>query len=113
MDNEKYPYQTAWENYRDRQTLFILGFLGLIPFIFFFVKISQYLFNGTSVGGVDLRLAGFIFYALILGVLGLRLQFWKCPRCEKAFHNSTLSHNIFSSQCLHCKLPKYEGSNLK
>jgi hypothetical protein len=108
MENEKYPYQKEWEEYKKRQKVFWLVFLCFIPFILLFRLIGNLFQSLTSSG--DIGSLGFIVFGIVWTICGIRLQYWKCPQCGKAFHTKWYWNNILSSKCLHCKLPKYEGS---
>jgi hypothetical protein len=106
--SEKFPYQRQWEEYRERQVIFWLVFIAYLPAMILLTEISKRVFQNESV-----VFAGFCVFALGWGFCGYRLSFWKCPRCAKSFHLTWWWQNIFATKCLHCKLPKYEGSTLK
>jgi hypothetical protein len=106
MESEKYPYQNEWEEYKRRQKTFWLVFLGFIPFILLINGVSNELF-GKFPSGYEIGLVGFV---IAWSICSIRFQYWKCPNCGKSFHRKWWWTNIFSSKCLHCKLPKYEGS---
>ena len=110
MKNDEFPYQKQWQDYKRRRVTFWLVFVSYIPFMFLFVGVLGNLIKNSSFSG-DIGFIGFIFFGFVWTICGLRLQYWKCPRCGKAFHTKWWWNNIFSSKCLHCKLPKYEGSS--
>jgi hypothetical protein len=110
MENGKYPYQKDWEEYKRRQKAFWLVFLGYIPFMFLFNVVLADLFRVFSFGE-NVSFFCFIVFGVVWIICGIRLQYWKCPQCRNSFHAKWWWRNIFSSKCLHCKLPKYEGSS--
>lgn len=108
--SEKYPYQKEWKDYRKRKNIFILSFLAYFPIMILLMYLSGYLFGTSKFIGIDLNLVYFVGYLIFFGFCGFRFQLWKCPSCRKSFQSKWWWHNIFSSKCLHCKLPKYFGS---
>ena len=108
MESEKYSYQKEWEEYKKRQKTFWLVCLGYIPLVLVILPLEYISKTDTAIGFVLSLL--FVIFLLVFAFYSIKLQFWKCPQCEKSFHNTWWRSNIFSRKCLHCKLPKYQGS---
>lgn len=109
-ESEKYPYQKEWKEYRKRQIILIIAFVGLIPFM---VLIFPFIPNSYNIGGLDIRVLCIIFYVIVILVCLYRVNDWKCPRCGKSFNTIWYRRNAISDKCLHCELPRYEGSNIE
>lgn len=113
MENEKYPYQKQWEEYKFRLVSFWVIFVSYIPFMLLFGFIANRILpSGLSKNGLVYFIA-FVGFTIIWSISVVRLNYWKCPRCGKSFHQTFWQHNIFSKSCLHCKLKKYDGSNFE
>ncbi len=110
MENEKYPYQKDWEEYKKRQKTYWLVFLAFLPFTFLIQLISVNL-PEINLPDVNIGFLCFIVFGICWTICGVRLLYWRCPRCGNSFHAKWLFSNIFSGKCLHCKLAKYEGSS--
>ena len=113
MESKKYPYQKEWKEYRRKQTILGLIFLGLIPFM---VLIFPFLHNfpkSYDIGGVNIGIIFFILYLAIIGVCFLRLFYLICPKCGKSFNSNKWQRYNFSDKCQYCKLVKYEGSDIE
>ena len=108
--NNKYLFQKQWIDYRRRKTVFVGIFLLYVPlFISLYWVVGFFNLSQKE----TLLFISFIVFGIIWLISAIRLQLWKCPICHKFFHLKWWYNNIFSSRCLHCKFPKYEGSSFK
>ena len=96
-------YPLAWRSYRRWRALLWGGFLGLVPAVVL-VGVPASAALGTS---VPFSVTAAIFMGCF-AVAGLRLSFWRCPRCGKPFHRRDLYGNAFARKCLNCGLPRRE-----
>lgn len=102
-------YQQKWENYRSiNQNFWLFFIVGILLLLVFLTGFFEKFFNDES------------YFILLLGIsliissyFGLRLQYWSCPQCGKSFHKKLFYSWMYSAKCLHCGLPKYEGSIFK
>lgn len=101
---QKGLYTQQWLEYRKRDTLFWIIFLGFLP--------------GVGLIGIPLsRLLGLEELAMVVAGIWIFAfaiaanyrAFWRCPRCRKPFFHKWWYNNFFATKCLHCKLPKYAG----
>lgn len=105
MENEKYPYQKEWEDYKRRERIYWSMFFFLFPLHFLYVQIAKVI-----------QVEAYSYFLLIFWVLLIvsliRLETWKCPRCKETFH--FFIRGFYNrEQCKNCGLNKFEGSNLK
>lgn len=98
-------YEEQWQEYRKRRNLLLFSFLAYVPVIgsigFLMVK-----FLHTEVPVYILAFSWMAFYA----ISGFRFQLFRCPRCGKRFFLKWWNRNPFVRKCVHCGLPKFEGS---
>ncbi len=108
-DGVKKPqnYQREWENYRVINRNFLFLCVG------FFVLVLLTELIGKTIGKQTFYLYILLIYGLIVFYFSIKLKFWKCPECGEHFHKRSILGWMFSKNCLHCGLPKYEGSIYK
>lgn len=109
---EENPFQKQWEDYRKRQFIFRSVFIALVPCS---VLISFFLGNllKRSVSAENFTAIVFIVLIVILGIYGVKLSEWQCPRCGKSFAGNDLLKNLLASRCMNCRMPKYTGSTFQ
>jgi len=95
-------YEKQWRAYRWlRNTVAVL-------FSTYFLSWGAYVALGGDVRRD--RTAGFasvcwLLFAILAAIL---LSYWRCPRCRKPFHRtSMLNYEFFPRKCLHCGLEKF------
>ena len=89
---------------RDSKILWWLLFASL-PGIF---VVSLLLRDGVRWQSVLLPLVTFAFVAAI-GVVGLRIAHFACPRCGKPFFETWYFLQLLRRECAHCRLPRRSG----
>jgi uncharacterized membrane protein len=92
----------AWEDYKRRVRWFFGGWLGG----FAVVALLAALLNRLSLGEVALSLLGPTWIVLII-VVAVRVQLFKCPRCHRQFFKAFWYYSPFARRCVHCGLPKW------
>ncbi len=98
-------YSSAWQDYRRRRLWYYVIWLGGIPVIF----ILNYLLTKITHSEVPFAVMA-VSWMLGFLVLGLRISYFKCPRCNETFFKTFFYHNPFARRCVHCQLPKYQSS---
>jgi hypothetical protein len=94
--------EEAWRLLRrDSQVLWWVLFASL-PGIF---VVSLLLLAGALRQNEFLPLVTFAFVAAI-GVAGLRVARFTCPRCGKPFFESWYFFQLLRRECAHCRLPR-------
>lgn len=113
FDNlEKTPnYQREWDTYRllNRNSWTIQIGISVLVLLFYFTDVFNLLHKSE------------FYFITLLGILflpsfyyGKKLQNWKCPKCKNNFHSKGIfSTWAWTKYCMHCNLPKYEGSIFK
>jgi antibiotic biosynthesis monooxygenase (ABM) superfamily enzyme len=99
-------FAAAWNDYVCRRRWFFGVWLGG----FFVVILLTGLF-APLLGD----LAFYIFgpsWLLSFAIAGLRLSFFRCPRCHHHFFCTWLHNNPFRRSCIHCGLPKWSEKDL-
>lgn len=99
-------YTENWQRYkRLRNQSFALWF-AYIPAVYVFTMLVSKAF-GTF-------LPSFVFagvWMLVMVTNGVRLSFWRCPRCGKWFSAYWwYNRGFLARRCVHCGLPKYADS---
>src|SRR5438552_18944677 len=92
-----------WQEYRRRRRLVLFAAFGYLPIVFGTAVATDYLIH-TSGPVIPVMFGWLIF----LGVVNVRCQRFRCPRCGKLFfvrHGSFDPHD--QPRCVHCALPKY------
>lgn len=90
---------------RDSQILWWLLSASL-PGIF---VVSLLLLAGALRQSELLPLVTFAFVAAI-GVVGLRIARFACPRCGKPYFESWYFFQLLRRECAHCRLPRESGA---
>src|ERR1022692_67015 len=100
-------FAVAWSDYRRRRRWFFSVCLGGFTVVVLLASILSKL----SLGDLAFWLLG-PAWIVAFGVVALRLELFRCPRCRRCFF-CTLSHNNpFRRSCIHCGLPKWSESDL-
>lgn len=114
MQNNKYPYQKEWKEYRKRRNV---SFLTLFSAIAIFVLTGLFCsFVGINIKeNFALQFVIFSVWAIIYWYNLSKFYNWKCPRCDERFfvRSFWITNPIFSSECRNCGLPKYDGSTFQ
>jgi hypothetical protein len=98
-------YAEQWEEYRKRRRIFLSVLLGcFLPFVYC-ILLFKVLPDEEIVNRV--YLAMFATWGLVLSWAWIRLQYWRCPRCDNYYFRG-LSLNPFVRRCLHCGLKKWD-----
>lgn len=96
----------AWRGLRrDSRILWWLLFASL-PGMFLF----SWLFVGLPRQSVLLLLVTLAFLAAI-GVAGLRVARFACPRCGKPFFETWYFFQLLRTECAHCRLRRESGDD--
>jgi hypothetical protein len=97
--------KSAWENYKLRRRRFFLVWLGYIPGV---------LVVGHGFGALFEIAPPYAPIAAIwmapFAVTGWQLSYFRCPACGESFFRSRLMYNPFACKCVHCGLPKWQGT---
>jgi hypothetical protein len=106
MENEEYPYQKAWRQYRLlNRLLLVMVPLMFLPFVLLALTNSEIIENVLAFVGV--------LSFLIFVVINLKIVFWNCPRCHSFYFRWwQRMQMVFAKECKNCGLKKYEGSNI-
>ena len=103
--SNKYPYQKKWEQYVSMNRSFWIGFICLIPQVFFLHIFREQDFI-SDVLGISILL-NFLF--IIINIF--RFYLWDCPRCKRSYFRFLSTINVLANfECRKCGLPKYAGS---
>jgi Zn ribbon nucleic-acid-binding protein len=104
-------YQQNWKEYKRLRNTFIVLLLGGVPVFALVGMLSVKLFHSATPASV----VAILWFALFF-FNGIRLQLWRCPRCEDWFSGTWWYNKSFlARRCVHCGLPKYataSGQNL-
>ena len=96
------PYEDAWRDYRRIRLIFWAVFISYVPGASFIGILLQKLFNSE----IPVYFVAATWMVAFL-VSGLRLTFWKCPRCGDFFFAKWWGVNQLRRKCVHCGLPKW------
>jgi len=94
----------AWIALRRRSRLLSTLLFASLPGIFLF----SWLLDGVLRQSILLPFLTFAFVAAI-GVAGLRVARFACPRCGKPFFESWLFFQLLRRECAYCGLPRESG----
>src|SRR5690554_1334383 len=99
------PYLAAWKDLRRRTQWFYAVLIGGIV-------LTQVLITVLSRVSLLLEpeIAARSVWAATLVVAALRVLFFRCPRCSDQFFVSGWQYSAFTTQCVHCSLPKGQES---
>lgn len=95
-------YQEQWDEYKKRRRIFILVWLLYLP-----VAGGIALFFKKMFGSEELILPVVFAWMVFFLIAGLRMTFWKCPKCGNSFFFKFSEINIFPQKCVHCGLKKW------
>jgi hypothetical protein len=104
MERATAQLSDPWDDYRWRRGLWVVSFLGFIPFTLLVMLIVASLTNAQW----PLLVAALVWQAFFLFAT-IRLSLFPCPRCGRAFAASWWYHNPLTPRCVHCRLPKWES----
>ena len=97
-------YAEEWRRYRRLRVTTLVLAAGLLPWTFAVMMLAARLEppkqSSLILVGVGGWLVGF-------WLVGMRLSFWRCPRCGKPFGRKMFSGKIVVRECAHCGLAKY------
>jgi hypothetical protein len=99
-------YEDKWKDYKRRRLTFLVIFVFYVPGAFFIGFQLQKLFGS----GVSFYVVA-IIWMIALAISGLRLTYWRCPRCGKFFFAKWVGVNQFARKCVHCGLPKWAAKD--
>ena len=91
MEREPDRYEGAWKDLHSRRSAFTWVLLSIFP-VFLLARFLRS--GGTAV---------WYLWFFTLVVVGTRIQFFRCPRCQYAFTHKLL-WNPFTTKCLYCGL---------
>lgn len=93
-------YERQWKDYRRLRNQFVLAWMGFFPVAVVLIGISR---NQHS---PRLGYATVIVWIALIFLTGIRVYFWRCPRCGKQYAPFAGSALINVQQCAHCGLPR-------
>jgi hypothetical protein len=103
-DLNQAPYEAQWRRYRQVQRLTFGLLLGWLPY-------GALVLTLTGRFGSDALTFGLIApWALALMISMVCAGNLRCPRCGKRFFRKRRAGSRWTSECLHCRLPKWAGS---
>jgi hypothetical protein len=73
-------YEQKWKEYKRLRNALVVIFLGCVPVFALVGTLSVRLFHTA----VPASVVAVLLFALFV-LLGIRLQLWRCPRCESGF----------------------------
>jgi hypothetical protein len=95
LSSQQGRYAPAWRRYRLLRSATLLsisiGFVGIL----------------VAVAGFGARGPLPLLLMIPAAVLQLKWQYWRCPRCRRAFFVRGMARNSFTGHCMHCGLPKW------
>jgi hypothetical protein len=89
------PYEDAWKDLHARRTAGVWVLAALVPVYLLYLL-------ERSVQSSITHLLWYVWLAA-LSIVGVRIQLFRCPRCQYTFTWRAL-WNPFTSKCLHCGL---------
>lgn len=99
----------AWRSYRHWRRLRVAGFLGYVPAMWLVARASSSL-TSSDTPVLVAAMTWMIAWSLCI----VRVGWFRCPRCGKAFHLKPRlgpiplwSTRCFSRHCVNCGLPKW------
>jgi hypothetical protein len=101
---------SPWCDYQRRARWFWMAFFGYVPGMALIGLLNEALVSvGASISGFPFYICGLAWMVIVV-VLSFRRRAFRCPRCGKHFFASWWFYNDFARKCVHCGLPKWEGS---
>ena len=94
----------AWRILRRRSRLLWWMLSSSLPGIFFFSWLLDGVLKPTLL--VSLLTLAFV---VAIGVAGLRVASFACPRCGKPFFENWYFFQVLRRECAHCRLPRQKG----
>lgn len=109
LDDEEFEDETGiyaeqWQYYSELKGWAVIVIAAGFPFVVVVLFIANLLFKDIRI----LPFWGLIASAFISATIQRKYYNWPCPRCGSAFHRRDHIRNLWSSECLHCGLPKWE-----
>ena len=101
-------YAEQWQNYRKRRLMFWSVLLGGFLFVAFLGIVLSQMLPTNIVDPAILILGG--AWMLAYAVVGIRLSYWRCPRCRRYYFGGALMVNQLARRCRHCGLQKWDES---
>lgn len=101
---EEGVYNEKWENYSQLKGWAVMVMAAGLPLAVAITFITALFSKDIRIFSVCLLVA----WCLPLNIVLQKYRNWPCPRCGNAFHQKGAIRNNFSSECLHCGLPKWE-----
>lgn len=109
MENEKYPYQKQWEDYRRKARKSWTAWFICIPIALLAILSLKNLPDNFAL----LPVLVFLFVFMFLGWFSYKVTEWDCPRCNDSSRNKMTFAQMVATDCRNCGLTKYEGSTFK
>lgn len=95
-------YAEAWERYRNLRLTALLLWLGGVPYIWLLGHLAPFLPTDVFKGFL------FVLYFCVWFIATLRYEFFRCPRCGRAFAKTWWFNLSFLAwRCVHCGLRKF------
>ncbi len=98
-------YAEQWNEYRKRLLMFWSMWLGGIPLVAGVGILLSQVLPGNLVERIFPAIAG--AWMLAFAAAGIRLTYWRCPRCRRFFFERGMFVNQLGRRCLHCRLKKW------
>jgi hypothetical protein len=104
-------YEEQWKECRKRWLMlwkclaggfFLVGIVGFLLSQMRLGNLADYLF--PAVGGA---------WMLAFAVSGIRLTYWRCPRCRNYYFVRAMMTNQLARRCLHCGLKKWDEGGVE
>ncbi|MGD0625569.1 MAG: hypothetical protein ABSB32_12705 [Thermodesulfobacteriota bacterium] len=106
METGRLQFSLAWKDYKRRRRWFFGAWLGG----FVVVASLAALLNRMSLGDLAFWVLGPLWLVAFV-IAGLRLEFFRCPRCHRHFFCARWYYNLFARRCVHCGLPKWSDTD--
>jgi hypothetical protein len=98
---------STWKEYRRRERLvWAISILGIPGAGLLALPLSMLLHSTVPFE------ATYCLFALAWLFGMLRVQFFRCPRCNNHFFFKWYFSNIFAKRCVHCGLPRLQETSL-
>ncbi len=100
-------FALAWTDYRRRRRWFFGVWLGG----FLLVAMLASLLSALSLDDLAFVILG-PSWGIAFFIVGIRLEFFRCPSCQRRFFCTWWYCNLFARRCVHCGLPKWSEADL-